>query len=465
MTSPRPRLVRCGPAAGPLAAVYDAALHNVLDVNAVERADTPGGPVLRAGGGYAEPWTRDASINSWYAASWLAPDLAARTLWKVCDLDAGLVAQDDQWWDQIIWVVAARHHAVVTGDRDFQARAYPVAAATAAKLTRERLDHRFGLYQGPAVMQDGISGYPTPPNDPAISSSFVLDYPEAARIMCLSTNALYAGAFRALAAMAGDVGADPGPHLAAADAVAAAVNRHLWRDDAGTYGAFLHGAGELEGRRDDHQEALGLALAVLFGVAGPEQRRSVITTAVRRAFGITNVEPHFPRYDDDHPGRHNAICWPMVMGVWADAVAHAGDGAGFGQALSDLVRLLSSSGGLWELYNAVTGAVDGGWQQGRQWDSQPDQTWSATTLLGLVHHRLAGLRPTPGGLAVAPVVPPGWGPIELAGLPDRRATLDVTVEGSGQTVAQVALDGQPIDGPVAIPTDLAGRHRLDIRLG
>lgn len=458
-TRPRPRLVRGGPAPGPLATTYAAALHNVLDRNTVIDVDA-GGPVLRAGGGYDEPWTRDASINSWYAASFLAPDVAARTLWKVCDLDAGLVAQDNQWWDQIIWAVAARHHAVVTGDQEFQARAYPVAAATAAKLTAERLDDRFGLYRGPAVMQDGISGYPTPPNDPAISSSFVLDYPDAARIMCLSTNALYAGAFRSLAAMAGDVGADPGPHLAAADAVTDAVNRHLWRADAGTYGYFLHGTGT----RDDHQEALGLALAVLFGVARAEESRSLLAATVKRPFGVTNVEPPFPRYDDSHPGRHNAILWPMVMGVWADAAAHAGDVTRFGEGLAELVRLLSPEPRLWEVYNAGTGAVDGGWQQGRHWASQPDQTWSATTLLGLVHHRLAGLRPTADGLAVAPVVPPGWAPIELAGVPYRQATLDVTVAGQGRTVASVTLDGRPADGPVAVPASLTGHHTLDIRL-
>ena len=62
-----------------LQALYGAALRNLLDTNVT--ADG----FIRAGGGYAEPWTRDAAINCWHAASLLAPDTARATLLKVCE--------------------------------------------------------------------------------------------------------------------------------------------------------------------------------------------------------------------------------------------------------------------------------------------------------------------------------------------------------------------------------------------
>ncbi|MEV5503033.1 glycosyl hydrolase family 65 protein [Nonomuraea fuscirosea] len=454
LTCPQPELV----------AVYQAALRNLLDVN------TNGG-IIRAGGGYPTPWTRDASINSWYAASLLSPDAARDTLMAVTG--GGLVQQDDQWWDQIIWAVAAWHHVLVTGDEEFLARAYPIAAATMEVLDKERLDGRYGLYRGGAVMQDGISGYPEPPNDPAVGSSFVLDYPEAHRIMCLSTNAVYAGAHGALARMAAALGADARPHLERADATAAAVNRWLWREEAGLYGYFLHE----DGRLDPHQEALGLAMAILFGVADERRAALVAANTHREPRGVVNVWPHFDRYGPERPGRHNAICWPMVMGVWGDAMARGGRPDRFLETLTDLLGLYgggpadgdpadaspTGGAGLYEVYHAITGVPDGGWQQGRQWPSEPDQTWSATTLLGLVHHGLFGIRFEPEGLRFSPAVPAHWTEATLSGLRYRGMTLDLTVVGGGTRVRDARLDARLDARPAdLIPADLTGHH--DVRL-
>jgi len=83
------------------------ALRNLLVTNTV--ADTKGqyhrtglfrdppGRFIRAGGDYATPWTRDASINAWNAASLLAPDVARNTLWAVCERQANgrLIIQRD----------------------------------------------------------------------------------------------------------------------------------------------------------------------------------------------------------------------------------------------------------------------------------------------------------------------------------------------------------------------------------
>ncbi|MFC5834412.1 MGH1-like glycoside hydrolase domain-containing protein [Nonomuraea insulae] len=430
-----------------LMAVYEAALHNLLDINTV-------GGIIRAGGGYPAPWTRDASINAWYAASLLSPDAARDTLLAVTG--GRLVQQDDQWWDQIIWAVAAWNHVLVTGDEDFLARAYPIAMATMEILDKERLDGRYGLYRGGAVMQDGISGYPEPPNDPDIDSSFVLDYPQSHSIMCLSTNAVYVGAHRALARMAAALGDDERPHLARADATSAAVNQWLWREDAGLYGYFLHE----DGRLDPHQEASGLAMAILFGVADERRAALIAANTHREPRGVVNVWPHFDRYGPARPGRHNAICWPMVMGVWGDAMARSGHVDRFLETLDDLAGLFGGDG-LSEVYNAITGTPDGGWQQGRPWPSEPDQTWSATTMLGLVHHGLFGIRLEPGGMRFSPAVPAHWSDATLNGLRYRDMTLHITVSGGGTAVGSVRLDGREVD---LVSATLTGHHDVHITL-
>ncbi|MGC4942186.1 MGH1-like glycoside hydrolase domain-containing protein [Kribbella sp. DT2] len=431
-----------------LSSLYDAALHNLLDVNVTATG------YVRAGGGYDDPWTRDAAINCWHAASLLTPDVARATLLKVCDLDRGVVAQDNQWWDQIIWVIGAWQHVAVTGDTEFGATAYEIGRASLEILDRTHLDAATGLYAGPALMQDGISGLPSYEERAPYSegdSSYVLDYPGTAQLRCLSTNAVYVRALRCLSLLGGE------PSFARrADALASAINQHLWDASTGLYGYFLGPDG-----LDPHQETAGLALAIEFGIAGPERTQQILANAHREPFGMVNVWPHFPRYDAAHPGRHNAICWPMVMGLWASAVASTGSPALFGAALNDLTRLFQSSDNqLFELYNATTGAVDGGWQTGHQWESLPHQTWSATAYLRQIHESLFGLHFTPAGITVTPVVPEGLGDLHLTGLPYRAATLDITLTGTG-THPKLLVDGQPA---TAVPATLTGPHALTIEV-
>jgi hypothetical protein len=404
-------------------------------------------------------------VNTWNAASLLTPDVARNTLWSVCERLGGgtlVVQQDDQWWDQVSWVVAAWQHHLVTGDRAFLADAYQAASAT-LRLNRTRHHNaEYGLFEGPSFLQDGISGFPSPPYDPANGSSFVLDHPGTDTLMCLSTNCLYYGAQQACAAMAAALGdeAAAGGWRAGAARLRTAINDHLWRPEAGSYGYLVHGAGERTGRLEPHQETNGLAFAVLVGVASPEQAAAVLGTTHREPYGVVNVWPHFDGFDDARPGRHNATVWPMTVGMWGHAAAGHGRTDLFAEAVTDIARL-AADGRFWELHHARTGAVDGGWQIGRQWASEEDQTWSATAYLRLIHLGLLGIRYEPDGLRFAPNLPVGWGPVTLSGLGYRNTTLDLTLVGAGRRVASLTVDGRAVD---RVPADLTGRHEVRIQL-
>ncbi|MFC8731073.1 hypothetical protein ACFT5B_01265 [Luteimicrobium sp. NPDC057192] len=423
------------------------------------------GPFIRAGGGYPDPWTRDAALNAWGAANLLRPDDARATLLRVCEtLEDGrtVVAQDDQWWDQIVWVFAAVDLAHATADDAFLAHALRVGTDSLAILHRDRFRPRWGLYAGPALMQDGISGLPVPPATADEPTSFVLDYPDAREVMALSTNVVYVGALRRLAAAAAHLGRDATDLTARADALTAAIDEHL--RDGDTYGYLLHGAGPLAGTLDHHREAAGLALAVVLGVVPPERAPAVLASIGRGPAGVVNVAPHFDRYDDARPGRHNAMCWPMVMGLAGLASAAAGDRDGVVRTLDDFRARVESSGGRFdEVYDAVTGLPHGGWQCGYVWPSEPDQTWSATSLLRLVHYGLVGLAPSADGLRVAPLLPGPGETVELTGLPYAGATLDVVVRGGTGERDVVLLDGTDVtDQPVHLTASATGHHRLEV---
>ena len=430
----------------------------------------PTGLFIRAGGSYATPWTRDASINSWNAGSLLAPVVARNTLWAVCERQANgrlIIQRDNQWWDKLIWAQGAWHHFLVTGDRTFLERAFEAVTESLAELQAERCNARFGLFEGPSVLCDGIAGYPEPPFDPMISSSFILDHPGGDKVMCLSTNCVYHQAFRCAAWMAGQLGRPAGEVASFLDTAARlreAIQQHLWMPAKGTYGYFIHGTGPRAGTLDESQEGMGLAYAILFDVADAAQVRSMLRQVHLQPKGIVCVWPHFARFSDARPGRHNVLVWPMASGMWAHAAARAGAVDRFASEMTSTASMANASQGIfYEIYHSVTGVPEGGWQVGRRWDSCIHQTWSATGYLRMVFHGLFGLTFEPAGLRFAPTLPPGWGAVRLRGLRYRQAVLNLQLKGQGRQIAGTLLDGQKLRAPV-VPASLAGSHEVAIQL-
>ena len=464
-----------------VAAAYGDALSNLLDRNTVRpakpgdqdrlgRLADPPGTFIRAGGGYDQPWTRDASLNSWFAGSLLEPAVARNTLWAVCQRRPDgtvVVQQDDQWWDQCIWVVAAWHHYAVTGDRAFLTDAYPVAAATLATLRRDHLNPAYGLYMGPAFFADGIAAYPPPEYDASNHSSFVLDHRHTRELMVLSTNCVYRQAYRCAARMAREAGrpaAEAADLDRQSDALAEAINRHLWSPQRQAYAYFLSGAGPDAGQSSFATEGAGQSFAILFDVADGTRAAALVRQMHVEPKGVVALWPNLPQFDDQHLGRHNVMIWPLVNGLWATAAAKAGAVDAYAAEVTRVADLvLGSHGNFYEIYNPRTGRPDGGWQTGGHWGPVPDQTWSATAYLAAVHRGLFGMAFEPDGLHLAPALPAAWGPVTLADLRYRRMTLSIRLAGRGAHVRRATLDGAEL--PMClVPQDLTGPHRAEIEL-
>ncbi|WP_433157945.1 MGH1-like glycoside hydrolase domain-containing protein [Kribbella sp. CA-247076] len=480
MTHPRPTLEFADPESQALyGAVYEAALANLLETNTVPFGEVharsglmdPAVGMIRAGGGYEQPWTRDATINSWNATSLLAPALAANTLWAVVEKDAAgklTVQQDSQQWDQVVWAVGAWHHYLVTGDRDFLRRAYDVVANTLALREQSEVfgpDPRYGLFTGPSFFNDGVSGFPAPTADGVESrGSESTSYPDVVSAMYLSTNVLYYAAYSRAAEMADALGRPGDDHRLKAAAMKQVVNQHFWNPRTGSYNYEL----TADGTPGVYQEGTGLAFALLFGLADDAQAKALIANAQRMPWGMPDTYPHWERYSDAEPGRHNAIVWPLVQGLWAKGLAKYGEVAGFATETRLLATLVRDSGGFWEIYDGNTGAVEGGYQGAtgvpkRHWASEPDQTWSATAYIDMMHTGLFGMTFTDRGLTFGPTLPPGWGDVTLSGLRYRDANLTVTLRGTGNVIRTFHLDGAPCS-ETGVPTSLHGDHTIEITL-
>ncbi len=476
---PRPQLTFPGQPSlqATVGAAHQLALENLLSLNTIRDPKQnhnrsglfrdPPGTFIRAGGDYQTPWTRDSSVNSWNAASLLSPEVALNTLWAVVERRNGklIVQQDNQWWDQVIWVTAIWQHYLVTGDRSILAPAYEAAVETLAERRSKNFNAKFGLFAGPSFFNDGISGYPPPFSQPGGGGpSFVLDHPGTDKIMALSTNCVYVAAYRAAANLARELGrpaAEAATLDAQADAVAESINRQLWNAETSTYGYFLVGSGPDEGKVEKYQEGTGWAFAILFGVADAAKARALVSGEHRDPKGIPSIWPNFPGFSDDHPGRHNNVIWPLVNGLWADAAASTGATEVMAEEIQGMAKLALAGDDFREIYNAQTGVPDGGWQGGH-WDSARHQTWSATSYLRAVYNGVFGLQFERDGLRFTPHLPAPWSGIRLADLPYRGGTLDLTLTGAGSSVVRMTVDGKPVSGSSLRAADLAGHHRIDL---
>ncbi|MEG2061865.1 MAG: hypothetical protein RRY33_08430 [Alistipes sp.] len=291
----------------------------------------------------------------------MRPEIARFSLWSVTVDGRSRVGH--QYWDKIIWVVAAYNHFLVTGDQAFLHQAYFCAKNTIAELEASAFERHYGLFMGPAVFQDGIAGYDEPICDPENKSSYVLDHKNSTAIKCLSTNCIYYAAYRALAAMS----ELEGDGLAAeferrGKMLRAAIRKNLYDANGNKLNYLLDHRGVVH----PYQEALGVAFAGLSGVVSPSEMSRIVRGAYTSDFGIPCVYPSFPRFSTAQPGRHNAIIWPFVNAFYADAALQAGERAVFESELRNMASLAIKYGpdNFQEVYNMTTGAPDGGWQRG-----------------------------------------------------------------------------------------------------
>jgi glycogen debranching enzyme len=425
--------------------------------------------ILAAGGDYGGEWTRDISINSWNGASLLRPKVAENSLWSVT------IKRDTighQYWDKILWAIAACNHYLVTGDKAFLARAYKCSANTMKQLEQTTFDSNYGLFMGPSVFNDGIAAYPEPIYEPKNYSSGVLDHKNSYHIKCLSTNCVYYGAYIALSRMSGFLNENSSVtegYRQKAEMLKKNILNNFYNSGKNTLNYLI----DQNGKVDTSQEGLGISFAVIFGIIDGNNASLLIKNAVVSQFGITSITPDFPRYSKDMPGRHNNIIWPMVNGFFAHASMVTNNYETFNHEFSGLTHLaLDEDKGNYnfrEIYNPYSGQPDGGyqdWGESRQnyhWESCKFQTWSATAYISMVINGLFGMTFNENSLSFTPFLPPEISSIELKDIAYRDSKLDISIKGKGRTIKSFTLDGRKQKGS-SIASTIKGMHKIIIVL-
>jgi len=440
-------------------------------------------PCLCAGADYTDPWTRDAAINAWNGAGLIFPDVAKSTLLSALARTPRGPAITGQYWDEMIWTLGAWNFYLYTGDRAFLRLAFEASRNTLAALERGEFDPARGLFRGAAVYGDGVSAYPPLYTNTgkyeggewvSTITKWVAENPSLRAhpgfglpMYALSTNCVYYAVYATLPLMARELGfPERDEWRRAAANLREAINREFWDDNAARYRYLIDPNGN-----SDCQEGLGVAFAVLLGVAGDERRDAILRGTHVRPAGIPCLWPPFERYVNagrTSCGRHSGTVWPFIQGFWGHAAAQCRGTDVFAHELNTLTAHAWRDKQFVEVYHPDTGLPYGGIQESNaevwhEWAACDRQSWSASGYLRLILMGLFGMSFDMAGVRFRPCVPESFEWLRLRGLRYRGAELDVEIAGHGCEIAAFRVNGA-LHPRAFIPAAATGVQRIEIEL-
>ncbi|MCB0558412.1 MAG: hypothetical protein KDD09_05685, partial [Phaeodactylibacter sp.] len=402
---------------------------------------------LRTGAKWAGVWTRDISYSIFLAFAYHEPAVAKISLMKKVKRDR--IIQDTgsggAWpvsSDRTTWALAAWEIYKTTGDRDWLQQAYTIIKNTLEDDYKVLKSPQTGMYRGESSFLDWREQ--TYPKWMSNMDIYVSEN--------LGTNVVHYQAHIILAEMAKILGEPFEVYTARAEEIKKGINDYLWMADKGYYGQYLYGRQYLN--LSPRFEALGEALAILFGVADGDKAQSIIARSPVTDFGVTCIYPQIPGI----PPYHNDGVWPFVQSYWNLAAARAGNEKVLNHGLAAIYR----AGGLFltNYENFVAGTGD---FLGTEINSHR-MLWSMAGNLAMVHRVFMGMSFEANGLRFNPVVPSSYpGTKTLSNFRYRGAKLNITVEGFGNRIESAMLDGEPLE-EAFLPADISGEHLIVIKM-
>ncbi|MBD1395676.1 glycogen debranching protein [Pontibacter sp. JH31] len=423
-------------------ALYNMTLEEV--VKNIEADST-----FRTGKEWAGVWTRDISYSLILGLAAIEPEIARKSLMRKVKnkriiQDTGTGGAYPVSTDRIVWATAAWEIYTVTGDQNWLRESYEIIRNSVEDDLLNAFDQKTNLMRGESSFLDWREQtYPKwmQPADIYASQN-------------LGTNAVHYQANIILSKMADLLedkqAADRYSQLAAQ--LKKGINDKLWQEEKGYYGQYLYGRNYLS--LSPRSEALGEALTVLFGIADDAKAQKIVASTPVYEFGIPSIFPQIPNI----PPYHNNGIWPFVQAYWTLAAAKTGNELATVESLNALYRPAALF-----LTNKENFVASNGDYAGTQVNSDR-QLWSVAGYLGMTYKLLFGMDFQADKLVFQPFVPESYkGNRQLTNFRYRNAILDIEMQGFGNKISSITLDGQPLE-VAAIPASLSGNHKVMIVL-
>ena len=390
--------------------------------------------------------TRDIGFSSLLSLALIEPETVKNSLLlrvsnKKIVQDTGNMGSWPMATDRQLWVLAAWEVYKTTGNLEWLKQAYEIAANTMKDDLQYSFDASYGLFHGATALQGHPEQlYPKWMQPIDIYHSFGL-----------STNAIFYQSLTILSQMANRLQIK-NSYQEIADKLKNAINKHLWLESKGHYSQFLYG--HYTCTASPRCDALGASLCILFNIADRQQACRMMANMPHLEFGIPYSFPQIPGVEP----YQNETIWPFIQALWtmAGAKAHVSAVVEHGMAcifrptaltLSNQQNILAASG-----------------HKGNSSSFTEQSLSSASGSLAMVFRLLLGLDPQPEQLTFSPFVPRNYAnKIELQAFQYRNAVLDIEVDGYGDAVSSVEMDGIRLERKAILSTT-QGRHKVVLKM-
>lgn len=421
-------------------ALYNMAIENMLAVVNKDNA-------FRAGENWEGVWTRDASYAIHLGIGLIDPERSINSLKIKVKNDR--IIQDTgtggSWpvsSDREVWSIAAWEIYKITGDKEWLEYAYNVIKNSVADDIPTIWDNKFRLMHGEQSYLDWREqSYPKWMTPKDIYES-----------MCLGTNAVFAETYSILAEMSEELGVDGEKYERIADELKNAINHNLWMEDKGYYSGYIYGG--VYPLKSPMTDALGQSLCVIFDIADDGRDEKLIANTPATPYGISSI---YPKIQNIKP-YHNDAVWPFVQGYWNWAAAKAGNETALCHGLGAIYRAAALFGTHKELFVSTTGDYRGAAT------NSDKQLWSAAGNLAMIYRVFAGMTYLSNGIKFEPFIPASIpGTKNLKGFRYRKAVLNITINGTGDKIAEFTVDGEKRKDHF-IPATIEGEHNIVITM-
>ncbi|MBO9634180.1 MAG: hypothetical protein J7578_13775 [Chitinophagaceae bacterium] len=424
-------------------AIYNMSLEEMI--RAVEPDST-----FRTGKEWAGVWTRDISYSIILSMAYLQPQVAKYSLMRKVNKKKKIIQDTGTGgaWpvstDRMVWAIAAWEIYKATGDKEWLEETYQIIKNSIEDDEENVYDKGTGLVKGESSFLDWREQtYPRwmQPADIFESEN-------------LGTNAVHFEANQVLSRMA-ELLHQPAvaeKHRAMAAQIKAGINKYLWLPSQHYYAQYRYGRQyKLTSAR---AETLGEALCVLFGIADEQQQKAIVAKMPVTSYGAQCIWPQIPGI----PPYHNNAVWPFVQSFWLWAAAQTGNEKQVEESICAIYRQAALF-----LTNKENFVAENGDYSGTQINSS-NMLWSLSGNISIVHKVLFGIHFKEDGLFFKPFVPAAWTSKKtLSNFKYRNAVLNIELEGTGNQIRSVSIDGKPVS-KAEIPADCTGTHQVSIVL-
>lgn len=435
-------------------AVYNLSLEeSLLNIN-----DGIYGDVFWTGTNWHKVWTRDTAMAVQYSLAWVFPKETKNSILEkviggtdnpqIWEEDTGTGGSYPNSIDRIIMEIAGWELYKTTGDTEFLAQIYDISKNTLEQDYHVAYDESSGLFKGETGGLDHRSKtYPDWMDENEQDSIVNITESKAA-----NANIIFAQAINIMAESARILGKDES-EIAEWESkykeLKQAINEHFWLDNRGMYASWEYP--EYMGSPvADKVDVIANGYALMFDIADEQQKQEIMENYPLVVYGADTVWPQ-------KNGRqasaiyHNRGVWPgweaaMMIGAKENGNLQLAD-----EIFKSCVRGAGMSLTNKEVINFETG-------EGIHSDRQ---LWSIAGTLAGYYRVLFGMSYGQEGISFAPYVPE-WmeGPYLLSNYSYRNAVLNLTVNGKGDTLTSITVNGEEKPLDYVLPADAEGTYDI-----